>query len=45
METGSWLNSFVLIPSFQAMLTLLNLKWTVDLVKRKLSAEKQSKGL
>jgi len=36
LETGSWLNSFALIPSFQSALTVLNIKWTVDLARRKL---------
>jgi len=47
-----WINHFVLLPVIQSVFTLLNVKWTVDLVKRKRElwrdpglAQAENKGL
>mmetsp|Transcript_11522 Transcript_11522/g.29993 ORF Transcript_11522/g.29993 Transcript_11522/m.29993 type:complete len:129 (+) Transcript_11522:498-884(+) len=52
VRQGQWLHPFFFCPAFQTMLTLLNVKWTIDLVQRKLktlrdpsAAKEPAKGL
>uniref|UniRef100_A0A7R9YC30 TLC domain-containing protein n=1 Tax=Pinguiococcus pyrenoidosus TaxID=172671 RepID=A0A7R9YC30_9STRA len=44
-ELGTWLNPVMLAPIFQIILTVLNLKWSLDLVRSKLKGKGPEKGL
>lgn len=44
MRQGHYLHPFIFCPVFQTILTLLNIKWTMDLVKRKLKTMRDPNG-